>query len=157
MKLPYEAGTWFAIALRCGGYAVGNVARTPKQGKVLLGYFFGPRREVVPSLGELSSQRATDAIRVLRFGDLALIKGQWPIIGRSSGWTPQDWPMPSFVRKDGLSGKSWEVSYKDEDPSEVVAEELLVRDSDDMERDGVFGAVAVELLLSQILCSPETS
>lgn len=153
MPLPYEEGTWFAVPLRSSGYGLGVVARATKRGKVLLGYFFGPRRDVEPTLGAASSLRAADAVLVVRFGDLYLIDKSWPIIGCLPTWRREEWPMPSFVRRDELSGKAWRVEYADDNPNEVIAEEILATDSGGLGRDSLLGAGAVEIVLTnRLLC-----
>jgi hypothetical protein len=81
-RLPYGDGDWFAVPLRAdAGFAVGVVARHDRRGGVI-GYFFQGRFSVVPLLGSLCSLEARDAVRVMRFGDLGLVKGQWPVLGR---------------------------------------------------------------------------
>src|SRR2546427_613319 len=104
MTLPYSEGTVFFVPLRKGGYARGVVARASREGKVLLGYFFGPRLPSadVTECGDLDPAKA---ILRLRFGDLGLINGEWPIRGRVPGWDRSRWPMPHFVRKDPLGRK----------------------------------------------------
>src|SRR5580658_8156552 len=84
MKLPNREGTLFAVPLRGGGFAVGVVARATNKGKVILCYFFGPRRDSIPALNDMVKLKPESAICVLRIGDLGLINGEWPIIGE---WT----------------------------------------------------------------------
>jgi len=84
MELPYREGSWFAVPLRQGGFGLGLVARATEEGKVIVCYFFGPRRETVPVLADARHAKASDAVRVARVGDLFLLRGQWPIIGRHS-------------------------------------------------------------------------
>jgi hypothetical protein len=43
MKLPYSEGSVFVVPLRKGGCARGVIARASRRGRVILGYFFGPR------------------------------------------------------------------------------------------------------------------
>jgi hypothetical protein len=153
MTLPYREGTWFAVPLRYGGYGVGVVARTTDRGRVLLGYFFGPRREVVPALNEVCGLLPQEAVRVVRFGDLALVSEEWPIIGHATPWDRQCWPLPSFVRRDEISGTAWKVEYSDDDPNKVVAEVAIKGSANGLERDAVLGAGALELVLTQSLNS----
>lgn len=150
MSVSYGPGDWFAIPLREGGFAHGLVARASEKGGVVLGYFFGPRRRAIERLDDLADRRAADAVRVMRFGDLSLVDGSWPIVGRSPGWDPEDWPMPHFVRRDPLSGRAWAVLYRDDDPSEVRDEVLAVQ-TDDYDRDSVLGAGAVEVVMTRML------
>ena len=111
-KLPYEEGSWFAIPLEQGGYAVGCVARCTGKGPAL-GYFFGPKRAQVPSIDELASLAPKDAIKVMQFGDLGLIDGSWPVIGRFPDWDRTKWPIPIFYNDDPLVDVTWKVEYDD--------------------------------------------
>ena len=152
MKLPYREGTWFAVPLEQGAFAVGVVARATTKGKVILCYFFGPRRRSVPTLAEVESLNPSDTIRVIRVGDLSLLRGEWPIIGQSLSWKRSDWPMPAFVRRSELSRKAWRVQYSDDNPNAIDREETEPYDST-LERDSVFGAGAAELVLTKVLTS----
>jgi hypothetical protein len=151
MKLPYQEGTWFAVPLLKGGYGIGLIARSTTIGKVLLGYFFGPRRESVPPVSDLICLRPTDAILVIRFGDLALYRKEWPIIGYSSKWERGDWVMPQFIRNELLAKRVWKVYRSDTDPSIVDKEELVTNNNISLERDSLWGSGAVEKGLTNIL------
>lgn len=113
MKLPYQEGDWFAVPLHSGGYGVGLIARCDREGGVL-GYFFGPKRTKAPTLPEVMDLQPKESVRVLNFGDLGLIDGDWPIIGRTPSWDREQWPVPAFARRDPLSGRSWKVIYNDD-------------------------------------------
>jgi hypothetical protein len=52
-KLTYREGDLFVLPLQDLGYAVGLVARSGPRGRVLFGYFFGPRYPEMPKLSEL--------------------------------------------------------------------------------------------------------
>ena len=151
MKRPYDEGSVFLIPLQDGGVARGVVARAARKGKVLLGYFFGPRleREVLVTLDDLSPDRALASIR---FRDLRLIKGQWKIIGNVPNWHRAEWPMPNFVRRDPISGKAWLVRYSYVDPLHSVSEPLSNYDDfDGLARDSLYGAEAAEIWISKLL------
>lgn len=150
MKLPYCEGTWFAVPLRQGGFAVGVVARATARGKVILCYFFGPRRTAVPVLVEVERLRPGDAVRAVRVGDLSLLRGDWPIIGQTASWKRSEWPMPPFVRRDPLSRKAWRVYYSDTNPGARDREEPEQYKSA-LEDDGLFGSGAAELMLTRLL------
>ncbi len=150
MKLPYREGTWFGVPLRQGGFGVGVVARATAEGKVILAYFFGPRRTAIPALAEVERLKPGDAIRVVRVGDLSLIRGEWPIIGEAASWKRSDWPMPPFVRRDDLSHKAWRVQYSDSNPNAIDYEEVEQFESK-LERDAVLGSGAAELVLTKVL------
>src|SRR5262245_47931344 len=102
-KLPYENGTWFAVPLRNGGFGTGVVAMHSPDGVILV-YLFGPKRSQAARLADLEGLTKADAIKVSIAGDLGLIEGSWPIIGKFPSWRQQEWPMPKFLRKDDLGG-----------------------------------------------------
>jgi hypothetical protein len=120
-------------------------------GKIILAYFFGPKFEAAPALVDIVSLKASDAIKILRVGDLGLINGEWTLIGDSPKWEPRDWPVPLFVRRDDLSKRAWKVVYSDTDPGKVEQEELVSFDLSGFERDALHGSGAVELLLTKAL------
>ncbi|UWU66368.1 immunity 26/phosphotriesterase HocA family protein [Bradyrhizobium sp. NC92] len=151
MKLPYEEGSVFALPLRNGGFARGVVARSPRRGRVLLGYFFGPRLET-PAAAMLDELHPNLAVARIRFGDLGLIEGRWLIIGKIPSWNQADWPFPDFVRRDPISRKAWLVRYANDDPLRSVSE--LLSNYDDLQlldSDGLFGAGAAEARISKLL------
>jgi hypothetical protein len=152
MKLPYREGTWFAVPLKEGGFAVGVVARTPRNGKVLLGFFFGPQRAGIPTMREIQSLKPSKAIQVIRFGDLHLIRKRWPIIGDHPEWKRSEWPTPQFLRQNEMSPTAWLVTYSDDDPSCVLSEDVVdVKSVKGLGKDTMFGAGAVEAVLSKLL------
>ena len=111
MAQTYREGEWFAIPLRRGGYALGLVARRPRRGTVVLGYFFGPARKSLPTAEELAKIRAEQVQLVCRIKDAPLHRGVWPVIGRHPHWRRKDWPMPAFYRREGLSGRGIRIEY----------------------------------------------
>ena len=149
-KLPYSEGTTFLVPLEGGGYARGVVARLAPKGKVVLGYFFGPR---VASDSDMSleSLAANEALLPLIFGDLGLIKNEWPIIGTIPNWDRAKWPMIETIRRDSIGQlKPVLVRYADDDPSQVISEEVLEADRD-LPASGVAGYGFVEAVLSKKL------
>ena len=150
-RLPYGDGDWFAVPLRDGsGFAVGVVARHDRRGGVI-GYFFRERLAEVPSLESVPSLAAQDAVRVMRFGDLGLIKGQWPVLGRRDDWSADEWPMPVFGRREP-TGRAFRVVYSPDDLRGPVVEELISDDEcDQLPRDALSGAGAVERVLTALL------
>jgi hypothetical protein len=155
MKLPYREGTRFAVPLRNGGYAIGVVARSTSKGKVVLCYFFGPRRDSIPELNDVESLRSSDAIIVFRVGDLSLVRGDWPIIGTSASWKRQEWPIPPFIRRSELSQNAWRVHYSDSDPNLVVREEPIPYETTNLGIDTMYGAGAAETVLNKLLSNSE--
>lgn len=148
-KLPYREGTWFAVPLQTNGYAVGVVARMDGRGGVF-GYFFGPKRQKVPSLAEVIGFSKEDAVWLRQFGDLGFLEKAWPIIGESPNWRREDWPLPPFVRVSDISGKGTMSHYSDELKFmyEGPCDPAL---ASQYPQDALSGYVAVEIHLTRIL------
>ena len=98
----------------------------------------------------ISFPKPLQALKVLRFGDPFLANGKWPIVGKLNQWHRHDWPMPDFARKDDLSRKAWRVRYSEDNLTQVLSE-IPEPYETTLERDAVFGAGAVELLLTKLL------
>jgi hypothetical protein len=75
-------------------------------------------------------------------------EGTWFAIPLRSG----GFAIPQFVRKDELSRRAWIVQYSDENPS-IVELEIPTDYDTDLERDGLYGAGAVEIVLTKLLTS----
>jgi hypothetical protein len=150
MKKQIPEGTWFAVPLRSRGYTAGVVARTSGTG-VMTGYFFDKVWAQPPALEQLKGLKPDAALRVLRFGDLGLLDGTWPIIGRDETWRRGEWPTPAFIRRDELSRKAWKVEYSDTDPSVVASETRVDYETTGLERNASCGAGSVEIQLTQLL------
>jgi hypothetical protein len=151
MKMRYTEGTWFAVPLRNGGFANGVVARS-KKGAVL-GYLFGPERNAIPELSEVIHQRPSNAIAARVFGDLELVRGNWPIIGQSQLWKREDWPMPIFVRREPFTSRIFKVYRSDTNPNHVEKEELVSSEEEvlGLQTDSLSGAGAIEKILTKLL------
>ncbi len=89
-------------------------------------------------------------IKILRFGDLSLLNKEWVVIGDIPSWDRKKWPLPNFVRKDDISKRAWRVRYSEEDPNRVI-DEVPEPFNSVLERDAMYGAGAVEKLLTQLL------
>jgi hypothetical protein len=148
-KINYKEGMWFAVPLRCGGYGIGLVARAKKA--CILAYFFGPRRESVPTLDEVSVLKANSAVAVLRVGDLGLLNGEWPVIGETPSFKCSDWPMPIFIRREPVTFKNWLVHFSDTDPNKRIREVAAPNDRSDLPEDSLSGYGAAEIKLTKLL------
>jgi hypothetical protein len=152
MRLPYSEGSVFLVPLRTGGYARGVVARASPKGKVLCGYFFGPR---LPTTGPVALTDLDPSAAMLRImvGDLGLLRGAWPVKGRVARWDRSQWRMPDFARRDPLGRlQPVLVRYADTDPQRVEAEHT-VDDDAGLPPDQLFGYGAVEITLTRLLGS----
>ncbi|MBS0395371.1 MAG: hypothetical protein JSR54_12135 [Proteobacteria bacterium] len=122
MTIKLHEGQFFMLPVERGQYALGLIARVPRRGGVLLGYFFGPRR-TSPPMGEwLNALHANQAALVCRFKDAALFRGEWKLLSDLPGFQRAQWPVPAFHRFDGsvthVPGSSsvtdWRVEYDDD-------------------------------------------
>ena len=150
MRAKYTEGDWFAVPLQRGGWAIGRIARLKKP--IVLGYFFGPRRDVLPSLVDLATLRPTDAIYIKLFSYLGLRDGDWPILGGLEEWHRAEWPMPEFGNREPGRGKMWRVTYDDARLEQIRGVQLVEEEEFlSLPRDGLGGAVYVENILSKML------
>lgn len=151
--LKYRLGTWFCVPLTSGGFAVGLVARMSRGGRILYGYFFGPALAEKPDLAQVADKTPGEAVLVCRFGDLSLQDGTWPVIGHSE-IRAADWPLRPFARVDDLAPVAFRVEYDDADPNVVRSEtRITVKEASSLDVDGLYGAGAVELVLTDLLDS----
>ena len=151
-RLPYQEGDWFAVPLKSGGYAAGLVARASRKGRILLGYFFGPRRQEPPKVEDLLSLTSGDAVLADLFGDLSLIKEEWPVVGPTPGWDHSRWPMPVFGRVEEFGGRAWRVEVPDGDPAaEPKVTPLSPKEARRLPEHHLLGAGAVEEILEDLL------
>lgn len=92
-----------------------------------------------------------DVVRVMRFGDLGLVKGGWLVLGKHPGWAPSEWPMPVFGRRDP-TGRAFRVVYSSHDLRGPESEEVITDDECDLlARDALSGSGAVERVLTHLL------
>ncbi len=144
-SLPYAAGDVVAVPLRDRGFALGVVARADGKG-VALGYFFGPRLDSPRTLTGPVEPDPRDAIHVCLFGDRAILRRDWPIVGRVASWTSAHWPLPVFCRNGDTR-----VIY-DESSLSVLAEERTGPGGcNGLPQDGVAGSGFVEMVLTRLL------
>ena len=148
--MSYKSGDWFAVPLRSDGYALGVIARVGSGG-VLFGYFFEPKLYSMPTRIP-TNVKPDDRIYWSKFSHLGLTKGKWPIIEKSSEECDcDDWPMPPMIRVDSNSGVAFLSTY-DNSTLECVAEEKCdPKLIDKFPYDGLMGAGAVEIMLTNLL------
>jgi len=67
-------------------------------------------------------------------------------------WDRSQWPTPTFIRHEELTGRSFQVTYDDSDPNRLIREvEVPSGDAEQGPKDGLLGAGAVERVLTQLL------
>ncbi|WP_295999875.1 Imm26 family immunity protein [Rugamonas sp.] len=151
MKQSYREGTWFAVPLNQGGYAAGLLARMAPGGKVVLAYFYGPKRAALPTLAELAGMRPGDAVKVARTGDMGLANGRWQVIGDAPDWQRELWPIPAFIRRSEPVRHAWRAVYADTDPGRPEREVSVPYDMTGLDIDLLYGYGSIELLLTKLL------
>lgn len=121
----YSEGTWFGVPLGDDQYGLGVVARSNQKVGVILAYFFSPIFTSLPPMTNLPFLTSDDSIMVIHVGDLGLVNGEWPVIGKLKHWDRKQWPTPSFVRREPVSNRCWKVVYSDDDPNMIISETLI--------------------------------
>lgn len=147
-RWPYAEGTWFAVPLRTAGYALGVLAKATGNGPAF-GYFFGPRREVIPSISDVGILGPQSAVFAAMFGDLGLLEGKWPVLGQQAGWDRNRWPLPALGRVDEAANKAGRVTYSD-DLGTIAEQPCTVADARQLPDDGLWGYGAVERRLTRL-------
>jgi hypothetical protein len=155
LSQKYSEGDWFTVPVGRDELAVGLLARRPKRGTLCLAYFFGPARRDLPKAQELQELKATDAIFLCRLKDAALHRGLWRVCGSKQRWRHKDWPMPSFLRKEGLSGRAIRVAY-DPDNLTTPAGEVEATAADmNLPEDVVYDDRRLVATLAALLSAPK--
>jgi hypothetical protein len=151
-KINYREGDVFVLPLRSEGFARGLVARM-NGGGIVFGCFFGPKLNGLADAMSRSDLQAGNAIFTCRFGDLGLLKQEWKVIGKLSGWSRDRWPLPPFLHVDQDGGAGFIRRY-DEDSLKFISEERVALSrvsKTEFPEDGLFGYGAVEIILTRLL------
>jgi hypothetical protein len=150
-KVKYWEGDCFGVPLRNGGFALCVAARVSRSG-MLVGYFFGPRRDEIPKHGGLAGLRADDAVLLGAVSGLGIRDGKWPVLGRLSDWKRTEWAMPTFIRHEEITERYWRVFYSDSDPVAWLRDELIPPGgSKEGPEDGLMGSGFAEAALTRLL------
>lgn len=153
--VKYDEGQWFAVPLRDGHYGIGIIVRGNYHTKGGLGYFFGPKYSNVPTEQETYSKNKDNAILICRFGDLGIIRGDWPLINNAKLFSREEWPVPLFHRVLPIpENKAVIVEYRQNfngmgapfrETITPLSEEVLR-----LPEAGLFGSGAVEIELTKL-------
>jgi hypothetical protein len=94
----------------------------------------------------------SDAVLIARFGDLGLLRGGWPIIGRQADWNPEEWSVPLFGKVDHVDKtRAWCVEYSDPTLEWVRDIPATPQRVAHLPEDGVDGYLAIEIVLTRLL------
>lgn len=160
----YPESTIFAVPLSDGRFALGLVARRAPRAAMIFGYFFGPRISSITNTPKISDLSKWDVVLRCRFGDLALLNGNWPVIGKVPLWNRSDWPMPLFYRdeyeflrpSDSTDSRLILIKRSDDNPARVEWERRVPELPSDVVPDSLYGAGAVEIRLSKIFVEDDS-
>jgi hypothetical protein len=161
MKLKYPKnfkvpeGTVIAIPVEPTGWVLGVYARV-KKGRGLggaFGYFFGKVFQDVPGAEAIGGLRAEHGILQSKFGDLNLINGRWPIIGRISPWNRDEWPMPDMMLSGVKYGMPFDqrIRYDQDLPRREIEREILPLGTLELPDASLPGSDALEFQINEIL------
>jgi Immunity protein 26 len=147
-----KPGTWVAIPLPKGGYALGLVARRAESRRRLRRifiYVFGPKMQSPEEFALHINQGPNKSIRFGFTMDPAILEGRWPIVGHNVPFVPEDWPVP-LVKSGPIGGgpdfmRRRELYELGEDLEEKrVFAERLVDDPNDYANRGTHGYISFE-------------
>jgi Immunity protein 26 len=135
--------------------ALGLIARGGKRaGKV--GYFF--RIELYDSAPDKTALilEPEQAIWIVKFGDLHILRGKWHLVGKLKGFTREAWPMPVFARHSEAFNTNHICTYDENDVSKgletwPVDQVPSYINMSVIAEDGMAGAGYVEDYLMKIL------
>ena len=145
-------GSWFAIPLPSGGFAVGVLSQLLAD-KLPFGYFFGPRLPEAPEKSALANLNPSDAIVRSKFGATEIDKGRWLLLGVLEGWRPESWPTPPHTSGDSGIGMVWRVEYPRNAPKghSATIQSVPAAVASGLGADIVMGALALEKQLDRLL------
>lgn len=101
-KATYAEGDYLWVTLPSGLFGAGLIARAQPRHHAVLAYFFPKVFERVPRCDEVLQYTAADAILIGICSDLGLLDKEWQIVCHHPHWDRTLWPLPLFVKKDGL-------------------------------------------------------
>jgi hypothetical protein len=121
----------------------------------VIAHFFGPPSESPPSIEAARGRRPEDAILIANMGDLGLVRGEWPVLGKMGPWDRGAWPVPVFVRRDVVSSTPKKVIYREPDfNTEAQLLPCTEEEAQRLPKDGILGYGAVEIRLTKLLKQP---
>ena len=152
----YTEGDFFAVPLKTGGFGLGIAICVGSRGTVV-GRFFGPVRDSVPSLGDLENLTENDSIHIEHFRDDGLRNGSWEVIGQHLEWDAYDWPIPKFgwfqASSKEATGQHFEIEL-DENLKATRQKKVSLEQFEKLPLEGISGAKAAEVTLTLVLTRP---
>lgn len=153
-------GTWFALPLPSGGWALGLLARrqplSPLKPGTIFVYVFGPRANEPSDYGDPIHRRPPDRVLFGRTGDEPLRSGRWVRLGKLVPFSKDEWPMPPFRSGGTGGGPDWRrrvyLRPYNDDLQPFGAEEIKVVDAlSNYPIDAGYGYIAMENAIERAL------
>ena len=154
-RITSDNGDLFIVQQGDRRIALGLIARGGKRASKV-GYFF--RIELYDNAPDKTKLKLEpeQAIWIEKFGDLHILRGKWPIVGKLKGFTREAWPMPVFARHSDIHNVDYISTYDENDVSRLIdtwlAEKVPAHiDTSFVAKEGLSGAGYVEDYLMKIL------
>lgn len=114
-----EDGMVVAVPLREEpGYLLCVVARSMHSASVsgeILGYFFSPILNEIPTDVLDLNLNAVDALCSVRTGTRRILEGKWRAVGKLDPFVRGDWPIPTYGRiYEPEPAYAWKIQFKDD-------------------------------------------
>ena len=155
LRIISDNGDLFIVQQDDHRIALGLIARGGKRA-AKLGYFF--RIELYDNAPDKAALilEPEQAVWIGIFGDLHILRGKWPLVGKLKGFTREAWPMPLFARHSETFKTNHICIYDENDvskgletwPADQVPSYI---DTSFVVEDGLAGAGYVEDYLMKIL------
>jgi hypothetical protein len=154
----YQEGDYFLVPLQGELYALGLITRREQRdyrGSSILAFFFEPvsMEPLNPDTPQSFQHRPEDALDIMRFGNLFLLAGIWPIVGHAEPWNRDEWAVSKFAIGDNIL-KNYQIRYYDPDEpfDKPIRIDMVTPDAViGLPRDGTAGNVFVPLRLGLLL------
>jgi len=152
----YSEGDFFAVPLKTGGYGIGIAVCVGPRGTVV-GRFFAPVRESLPTMNDLEHLTENDSVHVEHFRDGGLRDGSWTIIGQHPTWDSYEWPIPKFgwfqPFGDQPGGRAFEMEL-DENLKTYRQKEISMAHFEQLPYEILVGSKAAEITITLALTRP---
>ncbi|MEM7375641.1 MAG: Imm26 family immunity protein [Bacteroidota bacterium] len=149
----FTTGTWFAIPLKSGGYAIGII--TGGQSNIRLGYFFLDRFDDLPKSSDLKDLSASKSSLIAWFSAKGFKQGRWIVLESNRAFKRAEWPVPRFARVDVVDPtKGFIIEYDPNEPNHTQPlREILCssQETENLPYDGLFGVGAIESKLDSTI------
>jgi hypothetical protein len=149
--IKLRPGSYLAIPLKDGTWAVGLAAYIEKNYSLPLGYFFNKRFQNEPPLEDVVSFTEKDAILKENFG--LADDTDWRLIGVDLDFDVKRWPFPAFAYVDPITGKTYKRVLEPEYFHQLYEVPCRPEELDGLPLDGSVGTAIIESTLHRLLPS----